>query len=186
LGVHPRDPMPDRIRPKVYVSRRGKSTSGLSHECDELESPVATLGWMSHLTEIRVHLAGLPDDRRADVVALDEAIRETVPELPVKLWQQKLWGGTDQSIIGYGEITAPRSKGKAATWYLIGVALQKDHISLYLNAVEDGVYLAEARKGDLGKVKVGKSAITFRKLDDVNLEVALDLVRRAALQADPS
>lgn len=129
-------------------------------------------------------LATVPGDRRQDMTKLDAAIREAAPQLPTKLWEQKLWGGTDQSIIGYGEVTAPRSSGKSATWYLIGLALQKDYISLYINAVEDGQYLAEAYKRDLGKVKVGKSVISFKKLDDLNLGVALDLVRRAATSAD--
>ena len=129
-------------------------------------------------------LATVPEDRRQDMTKLDAAIRETAPQLPTKLWEQKLWGGTDQSIIGYGEVTSPRSSGKSAAWYLIGLALQKDYISLYINAVEDGRYLAEARKSDLGKVKVGKSVISFKKLDDLNLDVALDLVRRAATSVD--
>jgi len=129
-------------------------------------------------------LATLPEDRRQDMTKLDAAIRQAAPQLPIKLWEQKLWGGTDQSIIGYGEVTAPRSSGKTATWYLIGLALQKDYISLYINAVEDGQYLVEGYKDKLGKVKVGKSVISFKKLDDLNLDVAADLVRRAATSAD--
>lgn len=135
--------------------------------------------------EVTDFLATLPEDRREDVGRLHDAIRATVPQLEVRLWQQRLWGGTDQRIIGYGTSTSPRSSGKDATWYLIGLAVQKNYISLYLNAVEDGRYLAETRSDELGRVKVGKSVISFRRLADLNLDVALDLLRRASPYADP-
>jgi len=118
------------------------------------------------------------------MIRLDSAIREAVPQLPVKFWEQKLWGGTDQRIIGYGEQTSRLSSGKDVTWFVVGLALQKQYISLYVNAVENNRYLAEARKDELGKAKVGKSSISFKRLDDLNLEVALELVRRAAALAE--
>jgi hypothetical protein len=134
--------------------------------------------------EVRDYLADLADDRKREMVRLDAAIRQAVPQLPVKFWQQKLWGGTDQNIIGYGEMTSRRSSGNEVNWFIVGLALQKQYFSLYINAVENNMYLPEARKDDLGKVKVGKSSVSFKKLDDLNLEVALELVQRAANLAE--
>lgn len=81
-------------------------------------------------------------------------------------------------------MTSRRSSGNEVNWFIVGLALQKQYFSLYINAVENNMYLPEARKDDLGKVKVGKSSVSFKKLDDLNLEVALELVQRAANLAE--
>ena len=47
---------------------------------------------------------------------------------------------------------------------------QKRHLSLYICAVVDGGYIAEARAERLGKVSCGKSCIRFTALDAVDAE----------------
>ena len=50
---------------------------------------------------------------------------------------------------------------------------------MYVNAVEDKAYLAEIYQPRLGKVKTGKSNISFRKLADVNLDVLTEMIEHA-------
>ena len=57
-------------------------------------------------------------------------------------------------------------------WPLIALAAQKRHLSLYVCAVVDGGYLAEARADRLGKVSCGKSCIRFTSLDAVDADGA--------------
>jgi hypothetical protein len=64
-------------------------------------------------------------------------------------------------------------------WHTVGLASQKNYISLYVCAVMDGKYIAETYKKDLGNVKVGKSCISFKKLSDLNLD-GLKKVLKAA------
>lgn len=67
---------------------------------------------------------------------------------------------------------------------MVALASQKNHISFYLGcAADDDGYLAENNKERLGKVSVGHSCIRFKKLEDLNLKVAMELVKKAAGQA---
>ncbi len=59
---------------------------------------------------------------------------------------------------------------------------QKQYISLYLGCPYDGESLAEKNKARLGKVNVGKCCIRFQKLEDINLKVAMELVKESARQ----
>ncbi|SDY87887.1 protein of unknown function (DU1801) [Geodermatophilus africanus] len=69
-------------------------------------------------------------------------------------------------MLGYGLMPyRPRSARETTTWPLIALAAQKRHLSLYVCAVVDGTYLAEARAERLGRVSCGKSCIRFSSLD---------------------
>jgi hypothetical protein len=50
---------------------------------------------------------------------------------------------------------------------------------VYVNAVEGREYVAEKYGEEIGKVKVGKSSISFRSLDDIDLDKLLAIVAKA-------
>jgi hypothetical protein len=83
-------------------------------------------------------------------------------------------------MLGYGLLPyRPRSAKETTMWPLISLAAQKRHLSLYVAAVVDGEYLAEARAGRLGKVSCGKSCIRFPSLDVVDAGELATLIRDA-------
>ena len=90
-----------------------------------------------------------------------------------------MWGGTEQRIVGYGGIAQPSPRGASVEWFLVGLAEQQRHLSVYVNAAEDGEYLVKRRAADLGKVKVGSAAVTFGSLADLDEPVFRALLRRA-------
>lgn len=120
--------------------------------------------------DVDAFLEGLTDARRDDMVALDALIRTHVGSRERELWQGVFWGGTEQQIIGYARIEQARPKGPAVEWFLVGLALQRNHLSLYVNAAVDGAYLTKKYAGRLGTVKVGAAAITITRLADVDLD----------------
>ena len=130
-------------------------------------------------TSVDDFLARLGDDDRPMMAALDEIIRAAMPDRCRVLWEGVFWGGTEQSIIGYGDIVQPRPKGPDVEWFLVGLARQKRHVSIYVNAVEDGQYLGQRYADRLGKAKIGAASIGIRNLDEVDLEVLIELLRRA-------
>ena len=95
------------------------------------------------------------------------------------LYEGKLWGGTDQQIVGYGIMDYRNRSGDEVQWFVVGLAAQKDYISMYVNAVENDTYLLGQYKGKLGKVKIGSASISFDSLGDVEFENLMDLVTRA-------
>ena len=126
------------------------------------------------------HIKSLPEDVRDDVAQLHKIIAAELKGLPVVLWEGTFWGGSTQQIIGYGDFVYKGSRGKAVNWFLVGLAVQKNYISLYVNAVEGGQYLAEKYKKQLGAVKIGKSSISFKRLADVNLDTLRAILAKTA------
>ncbi len=120
----------------------------------------------SDITTPTAYLASLPPNRKAALTTIHRAIRKAVPKLKA--------GGYD---IG----PYCTKSGCTSEWFKVGLASQKNHISLYICACdENDGYLAENNKGRLGKVSMGKSCIRFKKLEQLDLDVAIELVKKAA------
>lgn len=114
------------------------------------------------------HINSLPEGVREDFKAIDDLTADVFSGEPRVLWEGKFWGGTDQEIIGYGDFTYENSN-RTVEWFKVGLAAQKNHLSLYVNAVEDGEYLSKTYGDRLGKVKVGASSIGFKDLSAIDL-----------------
>ncbi len=136
--------------------------------------------------DIFVHIESLPDELRQDIKHLDKIISEIMDGHSRVLWEGTLWGGTQQEIIGYGDYTINLSRGKKSEWFMVGLAIQKNYISIYVNAVEDGQYVAEKYRSKLGKVKVGKSSISFKRLDDLDMDTLKKVLSIARGQSNIS
>lgn len=125
------------------------------------------------------HIASLPDPVRGDIAALDAELTRIFAGHARVLWDGPMWGGTHQRIIGYGDYTQVSRSGDKVDWFVVGLAVQKAHLSLYVSAAEDGQYLAKRYADRLGKVKVGSANVTFKRLADLDLPVALEMAERA-------
>ena len=124
-------------------------------------------------------IASLPDEIRTDIAALDARISGAMEGEERVLLEGKFWGGSDQRIISYGEFTHTNRSGKSVSWFVVGLAAQKNYLTVFVTAVEDGAYLAESYADRLGKVKVGRTSISFKRLSDLDLEVLVELISRA-------
>lgn len=133
--------------------------------------------------DISAHIDSLPDELRQSIKRLDRIISDIMVGHSRVLWEGTLWGGTQQEIIGYGDYTINLSRGKKSEWFMVGLAIQKNYISIYVNAVEDGQYVAEKYRSKLGKVKVGKSSISFKHLDDLDIDTLQEVVSIARGQS---
>lgn len=124
-------------------------------------------------------MASLPDGVRDDIAMLDAQLSRVFAGHERVLWEGPMWGGTEQRIIGYGAYRQQGRSGDAIDWFVIGLAVQKAHLSLYVSAAEDGQYLAKRYADRLGKVKVGSANVTFKRLSDLDLVTALAMAERA-------
>ena len=125
------------------------------------------------------YLASLPDEHRDTLTLIDRTIHRALSGRRRVLWQGVFWGGTHQSIIGYGHIDQTGSSGDTVEWFLVGLARQKRNYSIYVNATVDNAYLAHRYADRLGKVKLGAASIGFRRLEDLDLVVLTELVTEA-------
>ena len=69
---------------------------------------------------------------------------------------------------------------------MVGLALQKANISIYVNAVKDGQYLGKVYGKQLGKVKIGSASIGFKSLADLDQDVFTAMLQEAHDQANLS
>jgi len=124
-------------------------------------------------------LASLPDDVRDDMTTLDGVIAEAFAGDERVLWEGKFWGGTQQNIIGYGAYHYKGRSGAEGEWFIVGLAAQKNYLSLYVNATVDGQYVGKAYAPRLGKVKAGSANLQFKRAADLDLDVLRELVSAA-------
>lgn len=138
------------------------------------------------MRKVEIHpdyfLETISTEYRADMKTLDQAITQIMQNEPRVLWQGQFWGGNEQSMIGYGDLIYENSNKRDVYWFKVGLALQKQYISVYLSAVEDGKYLAEQYGESIAQPgaplpKVGKSSIGFQELDHIDLQALLNLIR---------
>jgi hypothetical protein len=125
------------------------------------------------------HLASLADGVREDLTALDAQLARVFDGHERVLWDGPMWGGTQQTIIGYGSFLQRNRSGAEVEWFIVGLAAQKTHLSLYVSAVEAGEYLVRRWADRLGRVKVGSANVTFRRLSDVELPAVVAMAERA-------
>lgn len=122
----------------------------------------------------------LPEEAQDGMRQLDKLITNAMSAGSEKvMWEGKFWGGSDQKIIGYGHTVFVGSSKKEVHWFRIGLALQKNYIAIHVVAFDAGKYLAERYKGQFGKAKVGKSTITFNKVEDIKLDILEEVIKQA-------
>jgi Domain of unknown function (DU1801) len=132
------------------------------------------------------HIASLPDGVREDIANLDALISEVMAGEERVLWEGKFWGGTQQRIIGYGAYRYKGRSGSEGEWFVIGLAVQKNYLSLYVNATEDGQYLGKVYAPRLGKVKAGSANLQFKRAADLDLDVLREMVAKARELTPPA
>lgn len=119
---------------------------------------------------VKDYLAAVPVERNEAIKYLHSFIQKAVPELKPYF---------ANNMIGYGKFKYSNYKKEIIDWPIIALANQKQYVSIYVCAVVDGQYVAEKHKKKLGKVKVGRSCISLKTLDDINLKTLKNVLVEA-------
>jgi hypothetical protein len=83
-------------------------------------------------------------------------------------------------MIGYGQFRYSIKSGKTTLWPVIGVALQKNYISVYLSVTRDAKPLVPFYAGKLGELRTGGNNFSFERFDDLKTGAAGSLFAEAA------
>jgi len=119
------------------------------------------------------YLAALGEPRRSELKSLHAAIRKAAPQL-------KSYVAYSGTMIGYGPYHYIYATGREGDCPIVALSSRAQYVSVYVSGHRNGKSIAEASKAQLGKVSVGKACIRFKRLEDINLPVLLELVRDAA------
>lgn len=105
------------------------------------------------------YIAKIDEPRRSEVQKIHSFIMKNVPSLKPYI---------EYGMIGYGKTNYKSKSGREGTWFTVGLASQKNYISVYSCGTKDGQYLAEKYKDIVGKASVGRSCIRYKKLSDID------------------
>ena len=111
------------------------------------------------------------DRRREDAQAVLELMQRVSGREP------KMWGN---SIVGFGSRHMVYDSGRELDWFDVGFSPRKQSLTVYLL---DGFGEYEALLGRLGNHSTGKSCLYIKRLDEVDIDVLEELVRRSVDQA---
>ena len=116
-------------------------------------------------------IEAIDEPRRSQIRALDDLIRTTAPDL-----ERYVISG----MLGYGRYHYRGASGREGDWCRIGLANNEASISLHVLAATESGYLAEAYADRLPKADIGKSCVRFKHLEDVDVRVLEELIRKGA------
>jgi Domain of unknown function (DU1801) len=115
---------------------------------------------------VAAHIAAIANEQqRKDCEELVAFFRKVTKHEP------KMWG---PSIIGFGSYHYKYESGREGDMCATGFAARKNELVVYLTASGEG---QDALLAKLGKHKIGKSCLYFKKLDDLDLGVLEKLVK---------
>ncbi len=119
--------------------------------------------------------------RKIDLQKLDKLFRQSAPGLKRYFHKGTPAGepGMRFKMIGYGKFHYPAKSGQQVEWPVVGVALQKSYISIYLSVTKDGVPLVQSYAGRLGECRMGRNNFSFVRFDDLNLAAVSALLAEA-------
>ena len=127
--------------------------------------------------------------RKMDLQKLDKLLKASAPGLKRYFHRGTPAGepGMRFKMIGYGEYQYLARPGKYVEWPAIGVALQRNYISVYVSLMKDGVPLIQSYAGKLGELRVGHNNFSFKAYEDLNVSQAELLFAEAdrIFRADP-
>ncbi|MGY8967353.1 MAG: DUF1801 domain-containing protein [Flavobacteriales bacterium] len=106
-----------------------------------------------------------PEQKRKDSHALVALMSQITAEKP------KLWG---TSIIGFGDYHYKYKSGREGDWFLTGFSPRKNALTVYLmcDLSHEGLDF-----DGLGKYKLSKGCLYFKKIEDVDLNVLTQIIK---------
>ncbi len=117
------------------------------------------------------YIAQTEEKRRDDIRRLHDLVREVAPELEPTM---------EFGMLGYGKMRYRYASGREGEWMKIGIANNKQYISLYCCAANDDGYVAEQYRDRLPKANIGKSCVRFKRLSDLDEDMLKQLIRDSA------
>jgi hypothetical protein len=107
------------------------------------------------------------EKKRNDSFAILRLMKQVTGEEP------EMWG---DSIVGFGKYHYKYASGREGDWFLTGFSPRVQNLTLYIMAGFDEY---DQLLHKLGKHSTGKSCLYIKKIEDVNVEVLKELVKKS-------
>ncbi|MHA1512140.1 MAG: DUF1801 domain-containing protein [Promethearchaeota archaeon] len=103
-------------------------------------------------------------------------IMEIIKEISGK--EPKMWG---DSIIGFGKYHYKYATGREGDWMRIAFSPRKQNFSIY---IMDGFDNHSELMEKLGKFKTGRSCLYIKKLQDIDINILKELMKKSLLNME--
>src|SRR5712691_7063520 len=114
------------------------------------------------------YIAKLEEPRKSEIAALDKLIRKMAPELKPSI---------HIGMLAYGPFHYKYASGREGDWFRIGVASNKNYLSLYICPSDAAGYIPEHYKEALPKASIGRGCVRFKRLADLDPAALKKLIR---------
>ena len=119
--------------------------------------------------DVEAFLNSVPDEKkRQDSFMVMELMKQVTGKEP------EMWG---DSIVGFGSYHYIYASGREGNWFLTGFSPRKQNLTLYIMSGFDEY---DQLLNKLGKHSTGKSCLYIKKIEDVDVSVLKELVKRSA------
>ena len=78
-------------------------------------------------------------------------------------------------MIGYGRSFHRATTGETVEWPIIGLALQKNYISVYFVVTKRGAAVTDPYAGHIGELRMGRNNFSLERFDDLESSTAAAL-----------
>jgi len=121
-------------------------------------------------------------ERKSDLVRLHEVMRKAAPGLKRHFHKGTPSGeaGMRMKMIGYGKFHYAIKSGSIIEWPVVGTALQKNYVSVYVAVTKAGAPIVGGYAGKLGELRSGRNNFSFERFDDLNIAALSSLFAEAA------
>src|SRR5262249_23680361 len=127
--------------------------------------------------------------RKKDLLGLHAFLGKAAPALKrhFHAGTPKGHAGMRMKMIGYGRFHYTATSGERVAWPVIGVALQKNYVSVYLAVTKNGAPILRGYAGRLGEKRSGGNNFSFEAFDDLDPKALSALFAEVAgvFLADP-
>jgi len=119
---------------------------------------------------VKAYLKAVDPTRSQDCQTLYD-IMSTITKDPGSMW------GTE--IVGFGSYHYTYASGTEGDWFLTGFSSRKQSISIYMVPQFDQ---RDQLLAKLGKYKMGKSCLSIKSLDDINIPTLKKLLKESVIE----
>ena len=117
---------------------------------------------------VEAFINGVHDEKkRQDSFKILELMKKVTGNEP------EMWG---DSIVGFGSYPYKYESGREGDWFVTGFSPRKQSLTLYIMSGFDEYNQLLSK---LGKHTTGKACLYIKKIDDVNMDVLEELVKKS-------
>jgi hypothetical protein len=118
--------------------------------------------------DVEAFLNNVSDEKkRQDSFTILELMKQVTGKKP------EMWG---DSIVGFGSYHYKYASGREGDWFVTGFSPRKQNLTLYIMSGFDEY---DQLLSKLGKHSTGKSCLYIKKIEDVDVDVLTELVKKS-------